>query len=319
VGASNTCIYCAQEIDVAAVATGAWEIGIGTVSAGSPDTLIRDGLISSSTGDWSVVDPAGLRVFVVSPAAFYNSRVGFGPGVGTTRWYGPATAAAPNQNLVFPAFEIRAALIAWVVGVPITQIGIEITGVLGGGNCRLGVYEDQAGLPGRLLDDSGDVATASTGIKTHTFATPIVPTTPWLWAVYVSSVSNNQVRGRSASNNLYGGLLGWPDAARRPGRDQLGEHAGRQVRPGADQARRAAVRPLRLAPQRQARAGSARSGLGGLAVVRPPASALPVGRGGVGGRSLRLLPLHQLCRVRRSGRDAAVLRFQASHGSDPLA
>ncbi len=215
IGDSNTCIYCAQEVDVAGVAVGAWEIGVGTVSAGSPDTLSRDGLISSSSGaliDWSVVDPAGLRVFVVSPAAFYNSRAGFGPGVGTTRWYGPATAAAPNQNLVFPAFEIRAALIAWVVGVPITQIGIEITGVLGGGNCRLGVYEDQAGLPGRLLGDSGNVATGTTGIKTHTFAAPIVPTTPWLWAVYVSSVSNNQVRGRSASNNLYGGLLGWPDA-----------------------------------------------------------------------------------------------------------
>jgi hypothetical protein len=214
IGDGNTCIYCAQAVDVTGAPSGEWEVGIGTITDGSPDTLSRDYLIGSSSGsfiDWSAAAPAGIRTFIGQPSAFFNSRSGNGPGVGTTRWHGPNTAANPTATTTFAAFQIRAVLIPWVVGVPIAEIGIEVLSIVAGGNCRLGVYEDFEGLPGRLLGDSGDIA-QTIAIKTHTFATPLISHTPWVWCVYVSSVSDTGVRSRIAPNNIYGRLLGWPDA-----------------------------------------------------------------------------------------------------------
>ena len=64
VGTGNTTYY-AIELNAA----GEWEVGIGTVTSGSPDTLSRDTIISSSNSDTAVTFSAGTKnVFCTLPA-----------------------------------------------------------------------------------------------------------------------------------------------------------------------------------------------------------------------------------------------------------
>jgi len=98
IGTTITCFYCAIQVNGQGSPDGAWEIGIGTVTDATPDTLSRF-LVSSSTGsliDWSTAtgidkDP---WVFVCSPSGFFNNRGGFGPQGEAARWFGPNTAAS---------------------------------------------------------------------------------------------------------------------------------------------------------------------------------------------------------------------------------
>jgi hypothetical protein len=67
IGDTNTCYYAiVHQTDTQ------WEVGIGTVTDASPDTLSRDTLIASSTG--SAIDfTAGMKdVFVTIPSVFGN-------------------------------------------------------------------------------------------------------------------------------------------------------------------------------------------------------------------------------------------------------
>ena len=64
VGTTNTTYY-AIELNAA----GEWEVGIGTVTSGSPDTLSRDTIISSSNSDAAVTFSSGTKnVFCTLPA-----------------------------------------------------------------------------------------------------------------------------------------------------------------------------------------------------------------------------------------------------------
>jgi hypothetical protein len=64
VGTGNTTYY-AIELNSA----NQWEVGIGTVTSGSPDTLSRDTIISSSNSDAAVTFSAGTKnVFCTLPA-----------------------------------------------------------------------------------------------------------------------------------------------------------------------------------------------------------------------------------------------------------
>jgi hypothetical protein len=64
VGTGNTTYY-AIELNSA----GEWEVGIGTVTDATPDTLSRDTIISSSNGDAAVNFSAGTKnVFCTLPA-----------------------------------------------------------------------------------------------------------------------------------------------------------------------------------------------------------------------------------------------------------
>jgi hypothetical protein len=61
---ANTTYY-AIELNAA----GEWEVGIGTVTSGSPDTLSRDTIISSSNSDAAVTFSSGTKnVFCTLPA-----------------------------------------------------------------------------------------------------------------------------------------------------------------------------------------------------------------------------------------------------------
>jgi hypothetical protein len=64
VGTGNTTYY-AIELNAA----GEWEVGIGTVTSGAPDTLSRDTIISSSNSDAAVTFSSGTKnVFCTLPA-----------------------------------------------------------------------------------------------------------------------------------------------------------------------------------------------------------------------------------------------------------
>ena len=64
IGTGNQTYY-AIELNSA----GEWEVGIGTVTSGSPDTLSRDTIISSSNSDAAVTFSAGTKnVFCTLPA-----------------------------------------------------------------------------------------------------------------------------------------------------------------------------------------------------------------------------------------------------------
>ena len=64
VGTGNTTYYA-----ISHDGTNEWEVGVGTVTSGSPDTLSRDTIISSSNSDAAVTFTAGGKtVFCTLPA-----------------------------------------------------------------------------------------------------------------------------------------------------------------------------------------------------------------------------------------------------------
>jgi hypothetical protein len=64
VGTGNTTYYC-----IVNSGTDEWEVGVGTVTDATPDTLSRDTIISSSNSDTAVTFTAGTKdVFCTIPA-----------------------------------------------------------------------------------------------------------------------------------------------------------------------------------------------------------------------------------------------------------
>ena len=64
VGTGNTTYYC-----IVNAGTGEFEVGVGTVTDATPDTLSRDTIISSSNSDAAVTFTAGTKdVFCTIPA-----------------------------------------------------------------------------------------------------------------------------------------------------------------------------------------------------------------------------------------------------------
>jgi len=64
VGTGNTTYYC-----IVNSGTDEWEVGVGTVTDATPDTLSRDTIISSSNSDAAVTFTAGTKdVFCTIPA-----------------------------------------------------------------------------------------------------------------------------------------------------------------------------------------------------------------------------------------------------------
>ena len=65
IGTTNKCFYC-----ISHETANEFEVGIGTVTAASPDTLSRDTIISSSNSDSAVNLSAGTKdVFCTYPAS----------------------------------------------------------------------------------------------------------------------------------------------------------------------------------------------------------------------------------------------------------
>ena len=65
IGNTNTTYYC-----ISHTTADEWEVGVGTVTDATPDTLSRDTVISSSNGDAKVNFTAGIKdVFCTEPAS----------------------------------------------------------------------------------------------------------------------------------------------------------------------------------------------------------------------------------------------------------
>jgi hypothetical protein len=64
VGTTNTTYYAITDS-----ATGDWEVGIGTVTSGSPDTLSRDTVLESSNSDNLVNFGAGQKIVICTQPA----------------------------------------------------------------------------------------------------------------------------------------------------------------------------------------------------------------------------------------------------------
>lgn len=82
---------------------------------------------------------------------------------------GVATGSAGYWNGVLSA-------IPFVVGDDhtVTDIQFEVTTAAVASTARIAIYTStSAGYPDALIEESGDISTATTGLKTYTFATPI--------------------------------------------------------------------------------------------------------------------------------------------------
>lgn len=82
IGNANTCFYC-----IAHQSANEWEVGIGTVTDGSPDTLARTTILASSNGGSAVSFSAGTKDVFNTIAAASNAIAGGGDlGTATRRF-----------------------------------------------------------------------------------------------------------------------------------------------------------------------------------------------------------------------------------------
>lgn len=88
----------------------------------------------------------------------------------------------------------------------VTDIGLEVTAAIAATNIRLALYNDNNGVPGSLIEESAAISSASTGLKTHTFATPktLSASNQIYWMAFQCSAFAVGLRATATSvNNLY--------------------------------------------------------------------------------------------------------------------
>ena len=88
----------------------------------------------------------------------------------------------------------------------VTDIGLEVTTAIAATNIRLALYYDNNGVPGSLIEESAAISSASTGLKTHTFATPktLSASNQIYWMAFQCSAFAVGLRATAtAVNNLY--------------------------------------------------------------------------------------------------------------------
>lgn len=90
-----------------------------------------------------------------------------------TKWKHPAIAGAKGGSTAFGG-------VIWIVpwyitkDVTVTDMGSYVYTSIAGSNIRMGLYNDDGtGLPGTLIEDSGDMSGTVAGFKSFTFTTPV--------------------------------------------------------------------------------------------------------------------------------------------------
>lgn len=145
-------------------------------------TRAKDSITFQSNGTaWNIL---------IGSKADYSSN--FERGTSINRWVGsPILAYTPSPNN--PTSTTITAT-PWYVGneIKIDQISLEVSTLVAGSTCRMGIYNDNGtGYPGTLISgsDVGTVSGASTGVKTNTFTKAITLEKGMYWLAHQCSTS----------------------------------------------------------------------------------------------------------------------------------
>lgn len=117
------------------------------------------------------------------------------------RWYASTIQAAGSGNTAFSANTLYAYPIFISQKITAIAIGVNVT-TLSAGNVRCGIYTDSAGVPSALLVDGGSISTGTTGFKSATISTVLIPGWYWLAAVFSGTPSTSTVGVTSAQHWL---------------------------------------------------------------------------------------------------------------------
>lgn len=205
VGSGQRSVFCAQKVDGNGNPSGAWEVFVGTVTAGTPDTLSRDHLIRSTTGafiDWSAsgedsapdissVHPAGIGVLGHGP--LFNNVV-------SDVWFSPVFLLGDYQS--------AAVMVAiWgspmIINQPALLVGLrcQVTGGAAAGRfVRMGMYRQNghASEPLELVAAATELECDTTGIKQDTTLSVFLEPGIY-WTVMHPSDQNVSFAGTGAS------------------------------------------------------------------------------------------------------------------------
>ena len=129
IGNTNTTYYC-----ISHTTADEWEVGVGTVTDATPDTLSRDTVISSSNGDAKVNFTAGIKdVFCTEPASKTMEMLmtGVGDIVYSSAANTPARLAAGSDTEVL---TLASGVPSWAAATTGDITGVTAgTGLSGGG------------------------------------------------------------------------------------------------------------------------------------------------------------------------------------------
>ena len=129
IGNTNTTYYC-----ISHTTAEEWEVGVGTVTDATPDTLSRDTVISSSNGDAKVNFTAGIKdVFCTEPASKTMEMLmtGVGDIVYSSAANTPARLAAGSDTEVL---TLASGVPSWAAATTGDITGVTAgTGLSGGG------------------------------------------------------------------------------------------------------------------------------------------------------------------------------------------
>jgi hypothetical protein len=208
IGNAVRCVYCAQKVDANGNPAGAWEIAVGTVTDDAPDTLSREYLVASSTGDfidWSATgENSSPDAFIVSHGAI-SPAYGLSPVVADgARWFipwvgsGAASAFVSTTQTFFHCLDVPQPAL-------IKGLRINVTTAQAGQNARLMAYEDRSGLPhSRVLE--GTVSLGATGLASFVPGTPVFFAGGRLWLALQQSGTTSQISSSTGSPGVQGGM-----------------------------------------------------------------------------------------------------------------
>lgn len=93
----------------------------------------------------------------------------------------------------------------------VTDIGLDIVVAQASSNIRLAIYSDLNGAPNTLIEESGNLPSTTTGLKSYTFISPITlnQSSQVVWLGFQVSSSTVQIRTAATSiNSIYRNGLG---------------------------------------------------------------------------------------------------------------
>lgn len=179
----------------------------GTISRG------QEGTTAASHELGVTVAQAALSRDVTLPVMF---QVPFR----SQRWYDSQVSDA--YSTLTPSVDSVHALPLWVPeDVWIDAMACEVTTAASGSTIRLGIYADANGVPGARLVHAGSVAGTTTGIKTLTGLSAMLPrglvwltfvangAAPTMRSLATTGAANRRIIGASAGGDTSAVLLGW--------------------------------------------------------------------------------------------------------------